>query len=135
MSTATRAGRVVAVAYLALVPWETLSPEEQADTKESYWRPASKAPKLAYDHDEILEAALKRLRSRIRYTTLIQKLMPKEFTLTELERAYESILGTDLDKRNFRKKISSSGCLLPCRINAQAGASARRSSTLRIIQS
>ena len=98
-------GRVVAVAYLALVPWETLSTEEQADMKESYWRPVSRARKLAYDHDEILDAALKRLRSRIRYTTLIQKLMPKEFTLTELEQAYESVLGTDLDKRNFRKKI------------------------------
>ena len=60
---------------------------------------------LAYDHDQMLVVAIDRLRSRITYTTLIGKLMPKEFTLTELEHAYESILHSSLDKRNFRKKI------------------------------
>lgn len=98
-------GRVVAVAYLALVPWEKLSSQEQADSAEATWVPARKAKHLAYDHDEILAMALARLCSRITYTTLLGKLLPNEFTLTELERAYESILGTDLDKRNFRKKI------------------------------
>jgi len=98
-------GRVVAVAYLALVPWEKLSDAEREDGDESYWLPVSRARALAYDHDEILKTALVRLKSRLRYTTLIGKLMPSEFTLTELERTYESILGKDLDKRNFRKKI------------------------------
>jgi 8-oxo-dGTP diphosphatase len=98
-------GRVVAVAYLALVPWEALSPLQQADTAEAWWSPLSRAKKLAYDHDLVLPMALKRLASRITYTTLISKLLPKEFTLTDLENAYKSILGTHLDKRNFRKKI------------------------------
>ncbi len=98
-------GRVVAVAYLALVPWERLSTAEQTDTSAAWWSPVREAGHLAYDHDEILAMAIARLRSRITYTTLIGKLMPKEFTLTELERAYESVLRTDLDKRNFRKKI------------------------------
>ncbi len=98
-------GRVVAVAYIALVSWEKLSEVERQDGNESYWLPVSRARKLAYDHDEILGLALRRLRSRVRYTTLIGKLMPSEFTLTELEQTYESILGKDLDKRNFRKKI------------------------------
>ena len=120
-------GRVVAVAYLALVPWETLTDTEKADTTNAWWEPVSNlsdlsrssqrlrrldspAPialggRLAYDHDELLDIALKRLRSRVTYTTLMLKLMPTEFTLTELEHAYESILKTDLDKRNFRKKL------------------------------
>lgn len=98
-------GRVVAVAYIALVPWESLSTHEQQNTSEAWWVPITEAKGLAYDHDVIASTALKRLRSRARYTTIIAKLMPKEFTLTELEMVYESILRTDLDKRNFRKKI------------------------------
>ena len=106
-------GRVVAVAYLALVPWEKLSEQEQANSAKTYWQPVGRSHKLAYDHDEILAAAIVRLHSRVTYTTLLQKLMPKEFTLTELEHAYKSILGTSLDKRNFRKKILKLNILTP----------------------
>ena len=106
-------GRVVAVAYSAYVPWEKLSDAERADTPDSWWAPVAATKKLAYDHDEILAAAVERLRSRAAYTTLIQKLMPKEFTLTELEQAYESVVATQLDKRNFRKKILKLGVLSP----------------------
>lgn len=98
-------GRVVAVSYLALIPWEHLSDEERLDTEDAWWAPLSRATKLAYDHDEMFQMALTRLRSRTTYTTLISKLMPKEFTLTELESMYEAVIGKDLDKRNFRKKI------------------------------
>jgi len=66
---------------------------------------------LAYDHDEILAKAVSRLRARTHYTTLISKIMPKEFTLTELEHAYETILKRDIDKRNFRKKILKLGII------------------------
>ena len=104
-------GRVVAVAYLALVPWAELSSEEQSDSEEAYWCRVDLARGLAYDHDEVLKLALTRLKSRVTYTTLIGKLMPSEFTLTELEQSYEAILGTGLDKRNFRKKILKLGFL------------------------
>src|SRR3989338_3411564 len=106
-------GRVVAVAYLGLVPWELLTASERADSRGVFWQRAATAKKLAYDHDEILAMATARLRSRVTYTTLIQKLMPKEFTLTELEKAYESVVGKDLDKRNFRKKILKLGIVTP----------------------
>ena len=106
-------GRVVAVAYLGLVPWESLTEAERADSRGVFWQRAATAKKLAYDHDEILAMATARLRSRVTYTTLIQKLMPKEFTLTELEKAYESVVGKDLDKRNFRKKILKLGIVTP----------------------
>ncbi|MFA7244217.1 MAG: NUDIX domain-containing protein [Patescibacteria group bacterium] len=99
-------GRVVSVSYLAMVPWEKLSEKERKDTPESWWAKVGDAKPLSYDHDEMLFEALKRLRSRVSYTTLIQKLMPKEFTLGMLEKAYEEILGVPQDKRNFRKKIA-----------------------------
>lgn len=98
-------GRVVAVAYTAFIPWEALTPTEELDTRDAWWAPAESTEDLAYDHDEMLMVSLGRIRSRIRYTTLMAKMMPKEFTLTELETAYENILHADLDKRNFRKKI------------------------------
>ncbi|MBI1957230.1 MAG: NUDIX hydrolase [Candidatus Niyogibacteria bacterium] len=98
-------GRVVAVAYLALIAWDALSPQEQRDTPETRWVPMDAVGALAYDHNEILKAARKRLRSRAASTTILVTIMPDEFTLTELENAYECIMKTDLDKRNFRKKI------------------------------
>ncbi|KND51409.1 MAG: putative nudix-like regulator [Parcubacteria bacterium C7867-001] len=104
-------GRVVSVAHIAFVPWESLSDAERKDGEDSWWKTVEKAGTLAYDHTDMLETALTRLRSRVRYTTLIQKLLPAEFTLTELEKAYESIIGKDLDKRNFRKKILKIGIL------------------------
>jgi len=98
-------GRVIAIAYIALVPWEALSPVERESNDGAQWISVTKLSGLAYDHDEVLATAVERLRSRTTYTTLISKLMPSEFTFTELEQAYETILHTDLDKRNFRKKI------------------------------
>lgn len=98
-------GRVVSVAYLALVPWESLSDEEKRDTSESYWKPVQTIKKLAYDHNKIIEMALARFVSKITYTTLISKIMPREFTLTELENTYQSFVKKNIDKRNFRKKI------------------------------
>lgn len=98
-------GRVVAVAYSAYIPWEKLSTNERKNEEGMWWEPMRKAKKLAYDHDEILKKASDRLHARIQYTSLISQLMPDEFTLTELEQAYEAVLGKNLDKRNFRKKL------------------------------
>lgn len=95
-------GRVISVAYLCLAP-EALV--ESAGALETRWCPVQSVPNLAYDHDEILRAALERLRSRIGYTNIAQHLLPKEFTLTELQTAYEIVLNRKLDKRNFRKKV------------------------------
>lgn len=99
-------GRVVSVSYLALVPWEKLSEKEKKDTAESWWANFREAKPLAYDHNEMLQEAVKRLRSRVSATTLIGKVMPGDFTLGMLERAYEEILDVPQDKRNFRKKIA-----------------------------
>lgn len=106
-------GRVVSVAFLGLVPWEHLSAEEQADTTEHFWMPANTKKTLAYDHAYVLEIALRRLVARVSYTTIIAKLLPDTFTLTEMQAAIESISGHPLDKRNFRKKILQLDILKP----------------------
>ena len=99
-------GRVVAVAYLGLVPWEEMRASEQADHAHARWVNVKRVPKLAYDHDTILAIAQTRLRSRITYTTVMQALMPARFTLPELEQAYATVLGKPIDRRNFRKKFA-----------------------------
>lgn len=104
-------GRVVSVAYIGLVPWEALSDTERADTDAAWWAPISSAAGLAYDHDEMRATAVTRLRARATYTTLVAKLMPKEFTLTELEKAFETVTLKKLDKRNFRKRVLKLGIL------------------------
>lgn len=116
-------GRVVAVTYLALTSWESLSDAERLDTDQVSWVLVKDAKHLAYDHTEVLRVALARLRSRVVYTTLISKLMPDEFTLTELEQTYECILKSDLDKRNFRKKILKLGVLTALNKKRQTGRS------------
>jgi len=63
-------------------------------------------PPVVFDHATILDYALKRLRNKLEYTTVGFQLLPEKFPLTELEEVYAAILGNDLDKRNFRRKMS-----------------------------
>lgn len=103
-------GRVVSVAYIALTDGVNVQDLAKARV-ETIWCPASKLPKLAYDHNEITKVALERLRSKIMYTDIARHLIPKEFTLTDLQKVYESVMGETMDKRNFRKRILSLGML------------------------
>ncbi len=98
-------GKVVSVAYVALIPWEELEADERTSYPELGWVPVKKLKQMAYDHDYMLQVALERLSARVTYTTLIAKIMPQEFTLTELEKTFELLADKTLDKRNFRKKI------------------------------
>jgi len=96
-------GRVVSVAYVALTNSDV---QDRSKARvETKWCPVSSLPKLAYDHDEIVRVAIERLRSRLEYTTVVQFLLPDQFTLSDLQKAYEAIIGKEVDKRNFRKKI------------------------------
>jgi 8-oxo-dGTP diphosphatase len=98
------AGRVVSVAYFVLLPWN----KAKLSTKNgAWWESVKKLPNLAYDHAEIVKTAVKRLKGKLTYTNVVFALMPEEFTLTELQRVYEVVLGRKLDKRNFRNKIKS----------------------------
>lgn len=108
-------GRVVSVAYIGLIPWSALSENEKIDSTEVWWQDVETLIKsqLAYDHREILADALNRLAGKIEYTTIACKMLPKEFTLFDLQTVYEKLLGRLLDKRNFRKKISSLNIIKP----------------------
>ena len=103
--------RVITVAYFALVPHSAVMLEEGKDTAVTAWHSVFKLPELAFDHATILEYALQRLRYKLEYTSVGFQLLPDEFTLTELQKAYEIILVEKLDKRNFRRKILSADIL------------------------
>ncbi len=106
-------GRVVSVAYFILIPSDIDLNPNQTEFPGTYWYPVNALPKLAYDHEEVAKEAINRLRSKLSYTNLMYNLMPKEFTLTQLQTAYEIILGEPLDKRNFRKKLQALNLLRP----------------------
>lgn len=96
--------RVVTVAYYALVASHH-APAAGGDASEARWFPVAELPALAFDHARIVDVALTRLRGKLEYTTVGFELLPPKFTLPELQAVYEAILGTSLDKRNFRRKI------------------------------
>lgn len=97
--------RVVTVAYYALVKLSDHRIKAATDARDAAWFAVSEAPGLAFDHDRILAAALERLKGKVRYQPIGFELLPPQFTLSQLQRLYETILETTLDKRNFRKKI------------------------------
>ncbi len=97
--------RVITVAYYALIPSDTVELKAASDAEGVAWFSVDKLPELAFDHDEILEMALDRLKAKLEYSTIGLQLMPEAFTLTELQHVYELIAREAIDKRNFRKRI------------------------------
>lgn len=104
--------RVVTVAYYALVKLSDHRIKATTDARNAGWFAISDTPKLAFDHDRILEIALGRLKSKLRYQPIGFELLPTKFTLTKLQKLYETVLERELDKRNFRKKILSMDLLI-----------------------
>ena len=100
-------GRVVSVAYFALIPSDNLNLQTTKEYKNVAWFPVKKLPKLAYDHTEIIKMAVEKLKHKLEQSNIVYSLLPKHFTLSDLQGIYELILDKNLDKRNFRKKIFS----------------------------
>ncbi len=106
--------RVITVAYFALIRSENLVLKFDNSTdniKEVSWHSVYDLPPLAFDHKTIIEYAAKKLRTDLEHSSIAFQLLPPKFTLTELQNAYEIIMNTTLDKRNFRKKIMSMNIL------------------------
>lgn len=97
--------RVVTVAYYALAKLSDHRIRAATDAMGVGWFALDDLPKLAFDHAEIIELAHERLRGKVRYAPVGFELLPPRFSLTQLQRLYEIILGAELDKRNFRKKL------------------------------
>lgn len=105
--------RVITVAYFAIIASDRQMLHASADAADARWFSITDLPKLAFDHDRIVDYAIERLRNKLEYTTVGFQLLPDQFTLTELQNVYEIILGKQLDKRNFRKKILSLEIIQP----------------------
>jgi 8-oxo-dGTP diphosphatase len=103
--------RVITIAWWAIVNLFEHSVKADTDADNAAWFAIGKLPPLAFDHRTILEAALDRLRDKVRREPLAFEFLPRKFTLTQLQRFYETVLGDTLDKRNFRKKALSYGIL------------------------
>ncbi len=99
-------GRVITVAYLALVEPTDLTPSASSWAKNTRWHPINKVPKLAFDHREILDESLLELKNRILTEDIWVRVLPKKFTLTEFQGVFETILNKKFDKGNFRKKVA-----------------------------
>ena len=104
-------GRVISVAYYALVNSQQFQLKARERVSEASWFPVKRLPPLAFDHQRIVDYALERLRNKINYTTVGFQLLSRQFTLTELQGSYEVILSRRLDKRNFRRKMLQLGIL------------------------
>ncbi len=106
-------GRVVSIAYYALLRLggdKALKPISTY-AKQAHWVNVKDLPKLAFDHQQIFDKGLEKIKRRIKHQPIAFELLPEKFTLTQLQNVYELILGKKLDKRNFRKKMLSFGVL------------------------
>jgi len=108
-------GRVITVAYYALIASDKVSLAASGDAAEARWFSMSDLPPVAFDHQRILDYALERLRNKLEYTTVGFQLLPEKFALGDLQAVYEAILGRAIDKRNFRRKVALLGILKPLR--------------------
>lgn len=103
--------RVFTIGHFALIRPEDYMLSTGIDTTEVKWFKIEDIPELPFDHQRILDVALQKLRTRVRYRPIGFELLPGKFTLPQLQRLYEEILGKKLDKRNFRKKINKMNLL------------------------
>ncbi|WFE59398.1 NUDIX domain-containing protein [Micromonospora sp. WMMD712] len=118
-------GRVVTIAYLAVAP-DLPVPEAGSDAAAASWEPVDRmldpAADLAFDHGQILAAAVERVRRKLEYTTLAAAFCGPAFTISELRTVYEALWGTRLDHRNFsRKVLGTDGFVIPTGQRTSAG--------------
>lgn len=106
--------RIITVAYYALIPTGMkIRKEGGTDAARAAWFPVDRLPELAFDHNEIVCYAIRRLRYKLEYTAVGFELLPQQFTLSQLQTTYEIILGEKLDKRNFRRRILAANVIEP----------------------
>jgi 8-oxo-dGTP diphosphatase len=105
-------GRVVTTAYYSLMQLDSYKGSQQTDEAPVEWFSVEDLPGLAFDHKEILESCMRKLRQNLREHPIGFELLPQQFTLTQLQNLYEVVLGIKLDKRNFRRKLNNLNLLV-----------------------
>lgn len=105
--------RVITVAYYSLVKQQDYHPQASSFARSAVWCPVTEVPELAFDHNFIFQKALSSLRNKLATRPIGFELLPPKFTFGQLQKVYETILGTSFDKRNFRRKILNMDILIP----------------------
>jgi 8-oxo-dGTP diphosphatase len=105
--------RVITTGYYSLVKMEDYNPKAASFASDIVWWDVNEFPDLAFDHNNILTRGLSALRERFRHHPIGFELLPKKFTLSQLQELNEIVLGEKLDKRNFRRKISKMKSIIP----------------------
>ncbi|ADR22666.1 NUDIX hydrolase [Marivirga tractuosa] len=103
--------RVVSVAYYGLVKPDIFKLKAATDASDVAWFEVKRLPTLAFDHNEIISEAIKRLKGKITYEPIGFELLDEKFPFSELEKLYMTVLDRPLDRRNFKKKIMKFGFL------------------------
>jgi 8-oxo-dGTP diphosphatase len=113
--------RVVSVAYYGLIRPADHKISADTDAEEVAWFNINKLPKLAFDHKQIVDTAIKRLRGKLAYEPVGFELLDKKFPFSDLEKLYQVLLNNELDRRNFKKKIMAYGFLDELKESVQRG--------------
>jgi len=107
--------RVITIAYYALVKPEDYTLHPGFTAADAQWFRISEVPPLPYDHQQILQEGMNYLKHKVRHEPIGFNLIPKKFTLLQLQQLYEAILDKKLDKPNFRRKLMKMNLLEPCK--------------------
>lgn len=106
------AERVVSIAYSALLNFPDLD-HDMLKRHNAFWVDIHEVPQLICDHNAMIAKAISKMQQKIRVEPLAFKLLPEQFTLTQLQQLYETILGEQVDKRNFRRRVLEYECIIP----------------------
>lgn len=97
--------RVIGVSFLSIVDFRTIEKQSSPVEDAIEWFEIDSLPKIGYDHMEVITSAIESLKLKIRHSLALKQIFPSDFTLPEIQKMYEQVLGHDLDRRNFRKKF------------------------------
>jgi 8-oxo-dGTP diphosphatase len=106
--------RVITIAYYALINASNYSLSAGFTASDAQWYKIGDVPRLPYDHNKILRYGFQYLKHKVRHEPIGFNLLPKKFTLHHIQKLYEAILETELDKPNFRRKLLNMNLLVPC---------------------
>lgn len=104
--------RMIGVSFLGVINTKGIElQKETMKTSNADFFAIDKVPKLAYDHNLVIDRSLVILKEKILKSSILKDLLPEEFTLPELQKVYETLLNKELDRRNFRKKLLNDGII------------------------